>query len=318
MQSPTSKITGGALIMKGGGVKGLAFAGALTELQKYFDFQIFVGTSAGAIAAVLLASGYDANELELLLRQTDFASFLDGYRLAAPWNVAVYGGIHPGDTIRNWVRRLLNAKIPRADRIPLHALPRRAIIYASASPFGTLTFDSQGDNEDQDADFAVRCSMSIPWLFFNQYHSGYRVVDGGLLANFPVDEFLKAHPSHRFLALYLGSSTMPPYRRRSQWADIVDIFLGRDERAVVTRHKDSTIVIDPSPIRTIDFALSEAEKDFLVLEGRRAALQYLASSGLPSAPSTATVESITERAARARRLATRARKVARLRFFVRR
>jgi hypothetical protein len=36
-----------ALIMKGGGVKGLAFAGAVRELQAHFQFQAFVGTSAG-------------------------------------------------------------------------------------------------------------------------------------------------------------------------------------------------------------------------------------------------------------------------------
>ena len=39
-----------ALIMKGGGVKGLAFAGALLELERYFLFDLSVGTSAGAIA----------------------------------------------------------------------------------------------------------------------------------------------------------------------------------------------------------------------------------------------------------------------------
>jgi len=53
-----------ALIMKGGGVKGLAFAGAIRELEKCFEFETFVGTSAGAVAAALLAAGATGAELE--------------------------------------------------------------------------------------------------------------------------------------------------------------------------------------------------------------------------------------------------------------
>src|SRR5262249_35724809 len=52
-----------AVVMKGGGVKGLALAGALLELEKHFYFDRHVGTSAGAIAATLLAAGYTPKEL---------------------------------------------------------------------------------------------------------------------------------------------------------------------------------------------------------------------------------------------------------------
>ena len=45
-----------ALIMKGGGIKGLAYVGALDLLRDQYDFEWFVGTSAGAITAILLAS----------------------------------------------------------------------------------------------------------------------------------------------------------------------------------------------------------------------------------------------------------------------
>src|SRR5262249_50839548 len=51
-----------AIVMKGGGVKGLAFAGALRELEQYYYFDRHVGVSAGAIAAVLLAADYTPQE----------------------------------------------------------------------------------------------------------------------------------------------------------------------------------------------------------------------------------------------------------------
>ena len=66
-----------SLILKGGGIKGLALAGALVELGKYFSFDRYVGTSAGAIAAVLLAAGFKPSELVDLFDEKDFTEFLD-------------------------------------------------------------------------------------------------------------------------------------------------------------------------------------------------------------------------------------------------
>ena len=52
------------LVLEGGGAKGSVFAGALDELEsRGYTYRRFVGTSAGAIAAALLAAGYTAAEL---------------------------------------------------------------------------------------------------------------------------------------------------------------------------------------------------------------------------------------------------------------
>jgi predicted acylesterase/phospholipase RssA len=64
-----------AVVMKGGGVKGLAFASALHEIAEYFWFDRHVGTSAGAIAAVLLAAGYSPNDLVRVLSEKKFRDF---------------------------------------------------------------------------------------------------------------------------------------------------------------------------------------------------------------------------------------------------
>jgi len=64
-----------SIVIKGGGVKGLAFAGALLELENYFSFDTFAGTSAGAIAAVLMGAGYKPSELLDILEKKDFNEF---------------------------------------------------------------------------------------------------------------------------------------------------------------------------------------------------------------------------------------------------
>lgn len=71
------------LVFKGGGAKGMAFVGALQEFERRgHTSRRIVGTSAGAIAAVLLAAGYDSRGMYLALNEktedgeTVFSTFL--------------------------------------------------------------------------------------------------------------------------------------------------------------------------------------------------------------------------------------------------
>ena len=80
----TPKINIKNLVFEGGGVKGLAYLGALEALE---DKGIYVnkiervaGTSAGAITATLIGLGYSLTEINEKLKKLDFISLLDGNR----------------------------------------------------------------------------------------------------------------------------------------------------------------------------------------------------------------------------------------------
>src|SRR5690349_6287807 len=71
-------------VFEGGGAKGVAFVGALEVLKANgHTLRRFVGTSAGAITATLLAAGYTSEEMmaAVMERQADgtprFSSFMD-------------------------------------------------------------------------------------------------------------------------------------------------------------------------------------------------------------------------------------------------
>ncbi len=69
-------------VFQGGGVKGIGYMGALKKLVEwdYLDLAKLnrvAGTSVGAIIALLLAIGYDTEELENVLRQIRFDQLLD-------------------------------------------------------------------------------------------------------------------------------------------------------------------------------------------------------------------------------------------------
>nr|WP_249157348.1 patatin-like phospholipase family protein [Bradyrhizobium diazoefficiens] len=271
------------LVMKGGGVKGLAFAGAIQQLERFYEFHTFVGTSAGAIGAALLAAGTNAADLEHNLREKRFRDFLDGSYWTLPFVFWWSRGIHPAHTLIDWVRDLLFERLDRRNEVLMHDLPKRAVVYASTQRRGEVTFDSWGQHDDITVYNAVRCSMSIPYFFQPQWMDNRRVYDGGLLANFPVQVFLNQErertngaPDPFFIALYLGSEKPPPIKPTSVLADLLGILIERNDPDLLQKYRDQTVLIDTDPIGTIDFDLDDAEKDFLVLQGQVAALKFLA------------------------------------------
>ena len=271
-----------AIVMKGGGVKGLAFAGALLELERYFWFDRHVGTSAGAIAAVLLAAAYTPSELRDLLLEKDFRDFMDSPTWKIPINLLFQRGCYPGESFRLWLAELLHKKISKLAEIPMANL-NGALIYAARWGTGAVAFDSFGERKDTVAAFAARCSMSIPIFFVPMQIDGRRVFDGGLRNNFPLSKFLADHPRSNFVALYLGK---PDNRnKRSFGSELLDIAIDGEERQTVDANIDKVVVIDTSPVGTVDFRLTPKEKEFLLAVGKASALKFLLQRNLDDGPS---------------------------------
>lgn len=68
------------LVFEGGGVKGIAYVGAMESLGRrriLSDIERAGGTSAGAINAALFALGYSNPQVRDLLANLDFTDFLD-------------------------------------------------------------------------------------------------------------------------------------------------------------------------------------------------------------------------------------------------
>jgi predicted acylesterase/phospholipase RssA len=275
-------ITLSALIMKGGGAKGLAYVGALKELEKFFSFNWFAGTSAGAIAAVLLGAGYTSEELEEILYEKDFREFFDAGIFQGSLNLMRYWGIFTGDTFVDWLDGLLAAKLRSASRVRLGDLPKRVTIYASCRDNDTLIFDSSNPRDAHKyAAFAVRCSMAIPIVFTSPSIEGMRVLDGGVRNNYPVEALLKDNPGIKFVGLYLGQRTYEGHARkdRADWllGDLWSLWTESTDRRAIEKYKAQTVIIDCRPIKTLNFKLSKVKKDFLIQAGRAAALEYLAT-----------------------------------------
>jgi NTE family protein len=104
-------------VFEGGGVKGIAFAGAIASAERDAGVQEWVnvaGTSAGSIVAALLVAGYDAAGLKKLLADAVYARFADcgpgGKWVGGLWNAtARLRGMAPGHYFLEWMGEQLAA-----------------------------------------------------------------------------------------------------------------------------------------------------------------------------------------------------------------
>jgi predicted acylesterase/phospholipase RssA len=262
--------------MKGGGIKGLAYVGAIEELEKHFKFTWYAGTSAGAISAILLASGYNYKELLTILSEKNFNDFKDANFFKGIINLIFKSGFYEAKTFNKWIDQLLAKKIGQATEVKLKSLPFRASVYASTQGKKALIFDSKDIKTNHiGAGFAARCSMSIPFFFVPQKNYGFNVFDGGLQNNYPVDILLQENPSAKFLGLYLGPEIYEGKKSSTIFGELIKTRTESIDYVALEKYSNETIIIDTRPISTLKFKLSQKEKDFLVECGKVYALKYL-------------------------------------------
>jgi NTE family protein len=214
-------------VFSGGGIKGLAFAGALVGAAEagYGHWHELAGTSAGAITAMALAVGYDAEGLKQSLDAFDFSWIADyGFPIHIVGSIKdliFRESLVEGDELTAWIRALLeHAPSPGigADVTfgELAAASGRTLVvvgsdiaHARVVEFPrdvALYTDKQGGPLQPDA-FpvyrAVRISAGYPYFFpplggLWDASTGKEgvFVDGGIGSSLPLFVFDRPQPAH--------------------------------------------------------------------------------------------------------------------------
>ncbi len=186
------------LVFEGGGVKGIAYLGALQVLEKkkiLKHIQRIGGTSAGAINAILSALQYGPEETADILMKLDFHNFMD-----SSWGIIrdtdrliTKFGWYKGDFFRKWIGELIEKKTgnPHStfNDFARKGFPDIYLIGTNLSTGFSEVFSVEHTPRMPVAD-AARISMSIP-LFFAAVRNfrGDVFVDGGIFNNYPVKLF---------------------------------------------------------------------------------------------------------------------------------
>ncbi|MBT5047132.1 MAG: patatin-like phospholipase family protein [Rhodospirillaceae bacterium] len=189
------------LVFEGGGVKGIAYVGAMQVLEERGIIDDIVrvgGTSAGAINAVLFACGYTNEEQQKILGELDFNDFMDdSLGVVRDTNRLIEEfGWHKGQFFRDWIGGLIARKMGSANSsfrdFEAAGRPDLYLYGANLSTGFGEVFSVEHTPTMRVVD-AVRISMSLP-LFFAAIRNprGDVFVDGGLLNNYPIKLFDRA------------------------------------------------------------------------------------------------------------------------------
>ncbi len=361
------------LVFAGGGAKGIVHCGAVQALVKQgHAVGRLAGTSAGAITAMLMAAGYDAdgvaaifsekladgrNRLTTLLDTADsfdaeaIRSSITYAELSFPFlsdNLAdkvrakilnsllsqktyrqlfsfvEFGGLYSGTAFLEWMQeKLVQANGRFAPTINLSDFYKQTGVHLTVIATDLVRHDRLILNHltapDLPVAWAVRMSMSIPlvweevvwqpeWgLYRQQDISGHAIVDGGVVANLPIDLMLDTSPeviaamgapsSNQAIGLWIddtlpvaGADAVPPSKLplkeriqtsgrfaivNQRFENLINTLTNAHDEIVLHTYPDHICRLPAKGFDTMEFDMSAARIALLIQAGAEAMRTYL-------------------------------------------
>ncbi len=201
--------------MEGGGVRGLAYSGALEILEQkgiLKNIDRVAGSSAGAIAGLMVSLGYNSKEIDSILQRLKIQEFNDGKDIFGKIKrVKKEYGLYKGNEFEKWLGLLIQQKTgsPNTTFNELHQLHLTNKDFKEFYCTGTnitlqrLDILSWQTWPDMKLKTAVHISGCIPFYFkpvpvdrtgnevqLKDTLANYNLyVDGGFLCNYPINMF---------------------------------------------------------------------------------------------------------------------------------
>jgi predicted acylesterase/phospholipase RssA len=281
-----------ALVLSGGGARGFAHIGVLDILDSAgIKPDLIVGTSVGAVIGGLYAAGYNPKELEKFALETNWSDIFDieddskrserslssKDETNAILTLRFTGFIHPSiPKALSSGQRLTMLLNSYAIRAPLGTQDN--FLTDLRVPFVALATDIvSGERKlltHGDLASAMRASTTVPLRFNPVSVDSSILVDGGLLANVPVDVALDSAHAQYVLAVNTTSELRPRGEITSpiEVADqVITLMMQKEKEKQLARAND---VITPDSLGESDDFTNIAA---LIESGRRAARDHLQS-----------------------------------------
>ncbi len=195
-----------AFVLSGGGNRGALEVGALQALLEHGIVpDMLVGTSAGAMNAAFIAadpSVVGALTLGTLWKSLRRRDVFPGNALTMAWRVLTgQDGLVSSDRLRDLVLRNLPPGVACFGDL-------RVRLYTTAADLNTATLYLFGDDPSTLIVDAVMASASLPITFPPYVYHDAQLVDGGIVANVPI-EIAMSKGATEIYAIDLGYSGEP-------------------------------------------------------------------------------------------------------------
>lgn len=211
------------LALSGGGTRGAAHVGVLKALaEEDLLPDAVAGTSAGSIVAGLYASGMKISEMEAAVLSLsehgceyldpDYMGFLEFIPLLLAGKSVTLSGLVKGDRLLEYFRGLTKGK-KISEAAVITVIP--AVDLNSGDTIAYTNSDQMKELEhvrwekEESLCEIMMASASVPAVFSPRELGGYRLVDGGVTDNLPVN-LLEAAGVRRIIAVDIGSDYGKP------------------------------------------------------------------------------------------------------------
>ena len=281
------------------------------KVQSLHAIKRFIGTSVGSILATLSALRYTTTEIKQIMLDLEFKKLADQGIYSLDFDTfsikGIYEdikdlyqlirnqrgnfGLNSGHFLENWIEGLIGTKLGKkqATFADLHNNPTMGLLHITGSNFSE--HKSEVYNVENTPHMviskAVRISTSVPILFDVVKEGNVIKVDGGVYNNFPM-ELLSEEENSKTIGLNFSTSPtqhLAKYHKitvdnmdQFGWERYLVSFLSAAFVAQASSAPSSiakqTIFIDSLGIDALDFRITNPQKESLVQEGYKAAIQY--------------------------------------------
>ncbi|MGI9549603.1 MAG: patatin-like phospholipase family protein, partial [Aurantibacter sp.] len=264
------------VVLSGGGAKGLAHIGALKVIEETgVKVDYIGGTSMGAIVGGLYASGYTANQLDSLFRNTDLANLIqdniprsaksfyeksasEKYALTLPFDnlkLSIPQAYSGGQNIYNELVRVLYHVKDVGD---FSKLPIPFLCIATNVETGDEVLLDRGYLPE-----AVMASGTLPSLFEPAAMGDQILIDGGVVNNYPIEEVRNMGAD-----VIIGVDVQHGLRDREELQSATDILLQinnyRTAVDMVEKSQSTDIYIKPD---IADYSVVDFDSGQNIIEG---------------------------------------------------
>lgn len=232
----------------GGGVRGFVHLGVLRAFEEAgIRADVVAGTSVGALAATLYASGLNAGEIESLAKSASRYELLD--------LVVSREGVINGQAYAAWIRAATGKRTLRELPVPLG-------ITVTDLDAGKALLVVDGDPGE-----AVQASATVPGVVIPVQSSERTLVDGGVLTIVPV-RFVRAMGADLVIAIdiYCGK---PSALRANALDTVLKTF--RLQSCLLSEAETAEADILVRPAFEPDNPVSFSKRDEAIMAGYRAA-----------------------------------------------
>jgi NTE family protein len=300
------------LVLAGGGAKGFAHLAVLRRLERdHVPISKIIGTSIGAVIGSLYASGMSTEDIETVIRTTDPSRIaLDQLdRNDLPNRTRAYDRRYPVDLelgIKNGqltfargvsdgqqLLALLQELLPQyLDNTDFDHLKIPFLAVATRYQDGELVALRRGNLA-----MAVRASMAAPGVFAPIEIEGVTYVDGGLVANLPIEVALQ-EGAQIIVASYLGDTDAPESpggeNALSVTNRMLQILIRQNERRNIARLRPQDILVQPD-LKGFSFGSFSEQAEITdraeqAVQAQDAAFQRLAALAAPPRQDTELVD----------------------------